>query len=133
MSDILSDLPATTPPEPVMPEGEISSIHPGENPDEISTECPGENVHEISEKSFFEGECLRPDRSLLIRIDPLLMDAIDAERALARNKRGKLPPRTKVMRALMHEGLDARLSLRGDIAPSAVAMEGAGPSGSAVK
>ena len=129
MSDILSELPATVAPDP----SEISSVHPEENPDEISTVCPPENVHEISENSFFEGECLGPDRSLLIRIDPLLMGAIDAERNLAINKRGKRPPRTKVMRALIQEGLDARLASRGDVAPSAVAMEQAGLSGSVAK
>ncbi len=131
MSDILSNLPVTMP--PTASGGEISSVHLGETPDEISTVCPTENAHEISEKSFFEGECLGPDRSLLIRIDPLLMGAIDVERNRVVNKRGKRPPRTKVMRQLMQEGLDARLAARGDVVPSAAPMGGAGPSGSVVK
>ena len=120
-----SDIPKTAP-----------SLIPPDEPEEISTVCPTKKKGEISsnsfsdsdfkipENSFFVAEPQGPDRSVLIRLDPLLVSAIDFERAQETNRAGKHPPRTKVMRDLLREALDSRQEARGEDLPTVEATKG---------
>jgi hypothetical protein len=118
MSDL--DLPAASP-------SEISSVHPEENQGEISPVCPTENTHEILEKSFFVGEPLGPDRPLLIRLDPLLLSAIEGERIRNPTPDCLIEPRTRTIRTLLREALDVRQALRDQSATETAPDASAGP------
>lgn len=129
-NDIISGtmLDPSLPTTPVAPPGEIS-------PDEISPVAseirPGEispvrfsgSSDEICPSDFStSGHPVKPDRPFLIRIDPLLLAEIDAERPKCPTENGKPGPRTRVMRALMREALDARANRVAPPAPKPVDM-----------
>ena len=90
---------------------EVSSV-PGEiSSGEISSVRFPESLHEIPESAFL-GPPIPPDKPLLIRLDPLLMTAIDAERPNCPTESGHPGPRTRVIRQLIREALDARVAAR---------------------
>jgi hypothetical protein len=65
------------------------------------------------------------EKPFLLKLDPLLMAALEHERLVAAKKRGvyradgsiKLSPRTTVLRDLLREAVDARRQARGEPIP----------------